>query len=143
MEQRTPVYWEHELETRDSLIEYFTRNLRLELTRMNSAFRFVRIETPILVQDALRSDMTMPAYNACVTLMNGFSAGKFRLPLVVWQYGKIFDDNSELCSLQYNVLYSKTTGMPYLPVILQTISMMLGKHCGGHRIFGILVILNG
>jgi len=126
----TPVYWEHELENRDSLIDYFTRNLRLELTKMNSAFRFVRIESPILVDDTLRSDMTAPA---CTTLLNGIPLGKYRLPLVIWQHGKVFfhwDNYVEFYSLQYNIIFSKTTGMAYLPTIMQNISTMIGKQCG-------------
>ena len=134
------MYSDNELETRDNLIRYFTRYLNLELNKVNPAFRFVRIETPVLtLRKTLRGDawtprrnMTLAAFGAAEELLKTRTGPKYRLPLVIWQHGKIVD-RQEAYTLEYQILFSKTTGAKYLPVVIRCCETMLRKQCG--RIF--------
>jgi len=144
---------EHQLETRDSLITYFTRYLGRELGKINSAFRFMRIETPILLpftvdkgklqtvmirldneELVLRENTVTGAYEASLEILSGKTGPKQRLPIVIWQHGKIFERVKgkirEAYRLEYQILYSKTTGMPYEPVIAHACSTMMTRQCG-------------
>lgn len=144
---------EHQLETRDFLIQYFTRYLSRELGKINSAFRFMRIETPILLpysvdkgklqtvfirleneELVLRENTMTGAYEASREILSGKTVPKQRLPIVIWQHGKVFERIKtkirESYKLEYQILYSKTTGMPYEPVIAQACSSMLVRQCG-------------
>lgn len=144
---------EHQLETRDSLITYFTRYLGRELGKVNAAFRFMRIETPILLPFSvdkgklqtvvirldnedlvLRENTITGAYEASREILSGKTGPKQRLPIVVWQHGKVFEriNNKirESYKLEYQILYSKTTGMPYEPVIAHACSTMIQRQCG-------------
>lgn len=144
---------EHQLETRDSLIAYFTRYLGRELGKINTAFRFMRIETPILLpytvdkgklqtvmirldneELVLRENTVTGAYEASKEILSGKTGPKQRLPIVIWQHGKVFERIKgkihESYRLEYQILYSKTTGMPYEPVIAQACSTMLIRQCG-------------
>jgi hypothetical protein len=125
---------DNELETRENLIRYFTKYLSMELTKVNSAFRFIRIETPILTNGQLRSSTASASYDVCKELTTSKNGPKYRLPLVLWQHGKIFKANkritSELYALEYHVLFSKTTGIEYRPIIIRCCETMLRKQCG-------------
>lgn len=147
---------QHQLETRDSLVEYFTRYLERELGKINSAFRFMRIETPILLpftvdkgklqtvkirldneELVLRQNTMTGAYEASRDILTGKAGPKHKLPIVVWQHGKVFGKHNsvlkELYNLEYQVLFSKTTGMPYSPIIAQACGNMVYKQCGPTR----------
>src|SRR5271165_1502309 len=80
---------ESHLETRESLIRYFARFLELQLMKVNSAFRFIRIETPIL-SPQLRPGSTKAAYDASKELLTSKVGPKYKLPIVLWQHGKVF-----------------------------------------------------
>lgn len=144
---------QHHLETRDSLVEYFTRCLERELGKINSAFRFMRIETPILLpftvdkgklqtvqirldneELVLRQNTMTGAYEASKDILSGKAGQKHKLPIVVWQHGKVFEKINgvlkEFYHLEYQVLFSKTTGMPYSPTIAQACVNMVYKQCG-------------
>jgi hypothetical protein len=144
---------QHQLETRDSLTEYFTRYLSRELKKINPAFQFMRIETPILLpfiadkgklqtvqirldneELALRQNTVTGAYEASKDILSGKVGPKQRLPIVVWQHGKVFEklngNLQEHYHLEYQILFSKTTGMPYDPVIAQACGNMVHKQCG-------------
>jgi hypothetical protein len=144
---------EHQLETRDSLIAYFTRYLARELGKVNSAFRFLRIETPIVLpytvdkgrlqtvqirledeQFVLRENTVTGAYDVTKDILSGKASPRQKLPIVVWQHGKIFSRTAvgitESYHLEYQVLFSKTTGMPYDPIIMQAMTNMIFKQCG-------------
>jgi hypothetical protein len=128
---------QNHLDTRENLIRYFTRYFDLELTKVNQAFRFIRIESPVLLSDdrsAIRPTMAYGAYAAAKELLNTKIGPKFRLPLVCWEHGKIFQvgkkTTTESYGLNYHVLYSKTTGTAYMPVIVRTWKTMLRKQCG-------------
>ena len=145
---------EHQLEVRDSLVSYFTRYLTRELGKINTAFRFMRIETPILLpfsvveagklqtvqirldneELVLRQNTTPGAYEASKDILNGKAGPKQRLPIVVWQHGKVFEKINghlkEQYHLEYQVLFSKMTGMPYEPTIASACVNMIYKQCG-------------
>jgi hypothetical protein len=124
-------YSELEIETRESLINNITRKLSMELTQVNSAFRFCRIETPILTDNKLRGSTIPESYVVARLILNGSLIGRQRLPIVIWQHGKIFTQTSEeIYTLEYHVLFSNTTGKDYRPLILQTCKAVLIKHCG-------------
>lgn len=147
---------QHQLETRDALVEYFTRYLGRELSKVNSAFRLMRIETPILLpfsvdkgklqmvqirldneELVLRQNTITGAYEASKDILTGKAGPKHKLPIVVWQHGKVFEKINgvlkENYHLEYQVLFSKTTGMPYNPVVVQALSNMVYKQCGATR----------
>ena len=148
------MHWnEHQLEVRDSLAIYFTRTLTRELNKINTAFRFMRIETPILLpfsvepeklqsvqirldneQLVLRENTLTGAYEVSKNILSGKAGPKQRLPIVIWQHGKVFERINgkviEKYNLEYQVLFSKTTGMPYEPVIAQACANMVVKQCG-------------
>jgi hypothetical protein len=134
------MYNDNELETRENLIRYFTRYLSLELNKVNPAFRFIRIETPVLtMRKTLRGEawtprksMTAAAFNAAQELLTEKTSPKYRLPLVIWQHGKILDQR-EIYTLEYQILFSKTTGAKYFPVVVRCCEIMLRKQCG--RVF--------
>ena len=131
---------ENHLETRESLIRYFTRYLGMELGKVNPAFRFIRIETPILLPNdkgmstVLRPTTSSSAYHVSRELLNSKTEGKHKLPLVIWQHGRIFRTSKrhtkETYVLEYEVLYGKTTGAQYMPGIIRCCESMLRKQCG-------------
>lgn len=131
---------ENHLETREDLIRYFTRYLGMELTKVNPAFRFIRIETPILIGSdkgafGLRPNTALGAYTASRELLNPNIGSKLKLPVVLWEHGKIFVSQKrqqikEFYVLCYNVLFSKTTGAKYMPGIIRCCEAMLRKKCG-------------
>jgi hypothetical protein len=124
---------ETEIETRENLIRYFTRYLGIELNKVNPAFRFIQIETPVM-STVLRQTTALGAYSASRELLNSKTGPKYRLPLVLWQHGKIFKpfkhQSYEISTLEYQVLFSKTTGVQYFPVIVRCCESMLRKQCG-------------
>jgi len=133
---------ENHLETREDLIRYFTRYLGMELSKVNSAFRLIRIETPTLVTSdkgvsGLRPNTALGAYVASRELLNTNIGSKLKLPLVLWEHGKVFvtqkRQTKEFYVLCYNVLFSKTTGAKYMPGIVRCCETMLRKKCG--RVF--------
>ena len=131
---------ENHLETREDLIRYFTRYLGMELSKVNPAFRFIRIETPILLPNdkgmssALRQTTSSGAYYVSRELLNSKTEGKYKLPLVIWQHGRIFRTRKrhtiETYVLEFEVLFSKTTGAQYMPGIIRCCDSMLRKKCG-------------
>lgn len=144
---------EHQLETRDALVTYFTRHLTRELGKINPAFKFIRIETPVLLpfsvdnpttqtvkirldseELVLRQNTSTGAYEVSRDILSGKMTPRQRLPIVVWQHGKIFEENGgkirEKYSLEYQILFSKTTGMMYDPAVIAASSNMLYKQCG-------------
>lgn len=129
---------DNELETRENLTRYFTRYLSLELGKINPAFRFVRIETPALtLRKTLRGEIWTPrqsmataAFDAARALLEAKTGPKYRLPLVIWQHGKVVQSQSELYTLEYQILFSKTTGAKYFPIVVRTCETMLRKQCG-------------
>ena len=133
------MYSDNDLETRENLIRYFTRYLGLELNKMNPAFRFIRIETPILVRKTLRGEsaprlnMASAAYDAAREFLTTKTGQKYRLPLVIWQHGKVFElkKTQEFYTLEYQILFSKTTGANYFPIVVRSCETMLRKQCGG------------
>lgn len=145
-------YNEHHLETRDHLAAYFNRFLQRELGKINPAFQFMRIESPILLPFSanrtketvqirldnedliLRENTVTGAYEASRDILTGKAGTKKKLPIVVWQRGKIFERSKgkvkEHYNLEFQILFSKTTGMPYDNVIAQSCQTMLGRQCG-------------
>lgn len=122
---------ENELDTRENLIRYFTRYLGIELGKVNPAFRFSRIESPILVSEkTLRNTTALGAYAAIRDLLNPKIGPKLKLPVVIWQHGKTFKKSIERYTLEYQVLFSKTTAFQYLPSIVRCCEIMLRKQCG-------------
>lgn len=125
---------ENELETRDNLIRYFTRYLQLELLKVNPAFRFFRIETPVLISGTLRNTTANGAYETSKELLNSKQGPKHRLPIVIWQYGKIFQvvkkQTHEVNVLEYHILFSNTTATKYFPKVVRYGEVMLRKQCG-------------
>lgn len=127
---------EAEIETRENLIRHFTRYLGIELNKVNPAFRLIQIETPILSLSStgLRQTTALGAYDVCRELLNSKTGPKYRLPLVLWQHGKIFKlihrMSQEVYTLEYQVLFSKTTGVQYFPIIVRCCESMLRKQCG-------------
>jgi hypothetical protein len=144
---------EHELETRDSIIKYFTRYLGLRLTKINPAFRFVRIETPILLSLdiarktqrsieirlddqtlQLRTSTQSGALEAGHDFLNGKDGIKQKLPVVIWQHGKVFNRLNgrihETYSLEYQVLFSASTAASYREHLRTASESMLKKTCG-------------
>jgi len=131
---------ENYLATRENLIRYFTRYLGMVLSKVNPAIRFVQIETPVLLPNekgaatVLRTSTSPGAYEVARQLLDTQAGSKFKLPLVVWQHGRIFKPQRrqprELYVLEYQFLFSKTTGVKYQPTVLRCCESMLRKQCG-------------
>jgi hypothetical protein len=129
---------ENELEARENLIRYFTRYLGMELNKINPAFRFIRIETPIFLASekgtTLRQETATGAYEASRDFLNARIGHKLKLPIIVWQHGKVFKQHKrqtrEVYTLEYEVLFSKTTSTQYKPIIVRCCGTMLRKQCG-------------
>jgi len=127
---------ETELEARENLIRYFSRYLHTELVLVNPAFKFFRIETPVVAYTdkglSLRPTTKQGAYDASRELLRPQT--KLKLPLVIWQHGKVFKvvkkQTHELYTLDFHVLYSKTTGTQYRPLMIRSCDHMLRKQCG-------------
>jgi hypothetical protein len=125
------LWTEQEIETREMLAAYFVRRLKLSLTQINNQFRFVRIETPVVdSKHALRKEMASGTHAASRTLLNRNAEMKYKLPLVIWQQGKIFlpdghDGYRETTHLEFQLLFSNTTAVDYMPLVKQTCSTML------------------
>ena len=128
---------QNHLETRENLIRYFTRYLELELAKVNPAFRFFRIESPILFvndKSAVRHTTMYAAHVAASNLLEAKTGPKYKLPLVIWEHGKTFQvgkkQTTESYTLEYNVLYSKSTSTQYMPILVRSWKTMLRKQCG-------------
>lgn len=130
---------EHELDTREALVAYFTRYITRELNKVNAGFRFMRIETPILRSSKeLRETTKFEAYAASRLLLSGTGRGRgTKLPIVIWQHGKIFEKGieglHEKYHLEYQILYSNTTHLEYGPILSHSVANMLHKQCGAIR----------
>jgi hypothetical protein len=120
---------ESHLEARENLIRYFARFLELQLLKVNPAFRFVRIETPVL-SPLLRSSSTKAAYEVSRELLTSKVGPKYKLPIVLWQHGKIFHAHTEEYVLEFQILFSKTTGAKYFPLVVRSCITSLRKQCG-------------
>lgn len=122
-----PFFSEEHIETRDMLVGQFTRHLKGVLAKVNNAFHFIRIETPTLITSALRKQTAPNAVQTIADFLNSHSV-KYRLPLVIWEYGKVYTP-SERTHLEYQIFFSKTTATQYLPIIQESACHMLGG-CG-------------
>ena len=122
------MWTEHELETREDLIRYFTRYLELELRKINSAFHFIRIETPVMYKGKLRQGTIEATCDEAEILKQ--QTPKHNFPFVVWQHGKVFRTRKEVYTLEYQILFSKTTGARYFPKVLRSSTAMMRKQCG-------------
>jgi len=135
---------EDQIENRNMLTQYFTRHLTDTLQNVNNAFRFVRIETPMVVphtddnirlsgQQSLRSDASKSVYAAAADLLSTGAKPRRKLPLVVWQTGTMFKLDSgnfqEWRTLEYYVMYSGSTATAYRPIIQDACTQMLAM-CG-------------
>jgi hypothetical protein len=131
-------HWsEHELETRDELVKYFTRHITTKLVKVNPAFKFFRIETPVVLlptteKPVLRNSTSSGSYDFAKQLLRK----KQKLPFVVWQHGKTFQAADEAYRLEYQILYSPSTATAYTPVVRQACKEMLKKQCGGSTVEG-------
>jgi hypothetical protein len=150
-------YWdESEIETREMMVGFFTRRLSESLARVNNAFRFVRIETPILKPVSsgtvdgspvhaifesagttpyiLRQHTTRGCYSASWDILNPKANIKHKLPLVVWEHGKVFSTDQDILResyrLEFHILYSKTTAMSYFPAVKDACVEMILRMCG-------------
>ena len=121
-------FWsEAEIQTREHAIEVLRLSLSEAFQRLNPAWRFVRVEGPILtprsnISDAydesdlfalqaklgddagaLRAETTASSYLYAVHLLK---SGQARLPLCVWQAGKSFrreiNDGARASELRFN-----------------------------------------
>ena len=118
-----------QIEVRDMLAYSFTRQLRAALAKVNNAFRFIRIETPV------RRETVLNAFLVAQEILNVGAEIKHRLPLVLWEYGRILNVAGgprwvgEQTQLEYHVLFSDTTVTPYLPILQETCLEMLSAAC--------------
>ena len=121
-------FWsESEIQTRDHAIDTLQLSLTNAFQRLNPAWRFVRVEGPILTprvhispsydesdlfvlqaklgddDAALRAETTASSYLYAVHLLK---SGQARLPLCVWQAGKSFrrelNDGARASELRFN-----------------------------------------
>jgi hypothetical protein len=76
--------------------------------------------------------MAPAAFDAAREFLESKTGPKYRLPLVIWQHGKVFEieRSQEIYSLEYQILFSKTTGARYFPIIVRSCETMLRKQCG-------------
>lgn len=135
---------EEQIETRDMLVGSFIRHLKQDLAKVNNAFRFIQIESPILLDGGLawvtgsilRKETAANVFAACNDILSVGAEVRYRLPLVLWEYGKIFEQNPydrsyrERMTLELHVLYSNTTIVAYMPVVQKTINEMVTSYCG-------------
>jgi hypothetical protein len=96
------VFWtEEEIKLREWFVAYIQHTLSIKLLEVNQAFKFVRIEAPLLtpasfvnptytsddvfaVDDLiLRPETTMGSYAAASHLLGGYGKIKYRPPIVV------------------------------------------------------------
>lgn len=161
------IFWtEEEIRIREMMLDYFVAQIKLALKSQNAAFEFVRIEAPLLTPDelinpnygnedvfktiagaecnsglTLRPETTMGTYAYIPILLNKHNKPKYRLPLVVWQYGKSFRNEQdqptkfmrlkEFYQLEFQVVVSETTMNDYsiglVPEVTRIISDLIGE----------------
>ncbi len=148
------AFWtEEEILLRQTVESIVTANLKQTLLRINSAFAFCKVEAPILTpfesinpnysaEDyyqvkgfALRPETTMGSYAAAKHLLSGYSKPKYRMPIVVYQHGKSFRQEQdqpsvhirlkEFYQLEYQIIYSPTTGYDYGHDVIDTVQRSL------------------
>lgn len=108
------ILWnEHALNTRERIIKYFTQSLFADLTQINPAFRMFRVEARNLIE-------------AAEDILKGKQGPKHRLPLIVWQHGKV---NETYC-LECLLVYSKGTVAAYGNTTAQVCKRIFSKECG-------------
>jgi glycyl-tRNA synthetase len=158
------IFWtEQEILIRENMVRYFVDALKTSLEKLNSAFRMVRCEAPILTprdlinpnyspQDiyipeeglALRPETTMGSYAYAQHILNPHHSPKYRLPLVVWQLGKSFRNEQdkvlkhmrlkEFYQLEFQIIYSPDTKMDYPETLRQEVCKIISKQIGKCRL---------
>jgi len=149
-EKNSLMFWD---EKEILLKEFFEKMLTMELKeclmKMNSAFRFVKVDAPLFIPKelinenytkddvflqnfddlALRPESTKSSYVYAKHLLNVHNEIKYRLPLVVYQHNKSFRKEQdktlsnmrlkEFYQIEYQIFFSKNTNNDYYPQILE------------------------
>lgn len=155
------VFWsETEIVLREQFANQIRQKLEQILLAQNPAFRFVRIEAPILtptrlISDSyidkdlwafpdenlvLRPETTMGSYLAANELLNSYNVPKYRLPLVVWQHGQSFRKEQDqvlknmrlkqFWQLEFQILFAANTGNDYYPTVVEAVKNILNRILG-------------
>lgn len=110
------------------LVGLITRHLKDTLSKVNNGFRFIRVETPLSHNHPPELRESTADYVAHLTKDVMLSIQHQKLPLVIWEYGKMFPFSMECMSLEYQIFYSNTTATKYLPIV-QEVGAQILKLC--------------
>ena len=153
------IFWtEEEIQIRESLVAYFTQQIKLALKSQNPSFEFIRVEAPILtpnelinpnytkddvfkIEDlTLRPETTMGSFAYLPVLLNKHHKPKYRLPLVVWQLGKSFRNEQdqvtknmrlkEFYQLEFQIVFGETTMNDYSVKLIPDVKKMIESMIG-------------
>jgi len=154
-----PFWREADIILREQFIAVITRELQDVLADINPAWRWFRVEAPVLTPTdllheqyssgdgvyrvngvlALRPETTMGSYAYARYLLGPASKG-IRLPIVVWQAGKSFRKEQdqptkfvrlkEFWQAEYQMLYSPDTKCDYAERVIPRVAAILGAEVG-------------
>lgn len=144
-------FWtEKEIKVREMMVNHMVLYLQNGLRVINRGFDFVRCEAPIITPTklvnpnyderdvfrvgedfTLRPETTMGSYEYAKHILNPHMPEKHKLPLVVWQHGKSFRQESdktiqhmrlkEFYQLEFQILHSVSTVDGYFDKVIQII----------------------
>ena len=155
------LFWSEEaIQIRQMFVDRLVNAVEQSLLRMNTAFKMIQCEAPILTPNhlissnyteedyfrinehlSLRPETTMGSYVYARHITNGYHNPKYKLPICVWQHGKSFrkeqDQSSkfmrlkEFYQLEFQILFSNSTSKDYYPEIVHDVWNELSKMLTG------------
>jgi glycyl-tRNA synthetase len=151
-------YDEAWINKRERVEQAIKEELFLALQKMNSAFKFFKIEAPLITpyelinnsyskedlwsfsEFAMRPETTMGSFTAAREILSSYNELKVRLPIVVYQHGKSFrkeqDQPSskvklkEFYQLEFQILYSPDTKNDYSKNVISALQKIISLECG-------------
>lgn len=150
------IFWsEEEIRLRNVFVEHMVSSIRRKLFSLNSAFKIVQCEAPLITpknllnssyninedvfgisnENVLRPETTMGSYAYANYLLKEHTEEKLKLPFCIWQHGKSFRKEQdqptkhmrlkEFYQLEFQVLFSSNTFNDYYPHLVEEVTKSL------------------
>lgn len=151
------VCWQdQEIELREYLTKHFSLSIKEDLLNQNSAWRFFRIESSVLVPNELihenyTEDDVFRTSNLSLTLRPETTQGSYefarqllkeknKLPVCVWQVGKSFRNEQtqptknmrlkEFYQLEFQCIFSPSTQKDYSVSLVEAVKNVISSFIG-------------